>query len=187
MSPKCKHDWHLSRAEAAELLRELADTLEQGADEVCRYGISLDELVKFKIRIDLDGTDALDVQFKAKGSKSCEGTGSEDSDAVGEGYATLKKRMQASFKTLRQNVASGGMPSRATVSAFLSDAQQLLRYEGFGDEDYPAFAATCELLRQAFEAGDPGKTAAAMDDLEQARKRCHRRHKPKAQGFPSGS
>lgn len=186
MSPKCKHEWRLSRAEAAALLRELADTLEQGDDEVCRYGITLDELIKFKIRIDLDGTDAMEVQFKGKGTRACGGYEPETPGSADEKYGDLKKRMQAAFKALRQGVETG-MPSGAAVSAFLGDAEKLLTHKGFGDEGYPAFATICARLRTAFDAADREQTAAAVNDLELARKRCHQRHKRKDQNRPAGS
>ena len=53
MAMKLKHNWQLSRAEAAALLRKLADTLEDESDDLGEYGISLAELVKFKIKVDL--------------------------------------------------------------------------------------------------------------------------------------
>jgi len=177
MSPKLKHNWLLTRAEAADLLRKLADTLEQDSDDLAEYGISLAELVKFKVKIDLGQNDALEVKFTGKGLKVC---GAEDpcgSGVVCESYSKLKKRMQIYFKAIRESVARGEMPSREIVSVFLSDSERMISYHGYGDEFYPAYAEICERLRLSFEQEDQAAIAAAVEELVQSKKSCHDRYK----------
>ena len=177
MASKLKHNWLLSRAEAAGLLRKLADTLEQESDDLGEYGISLAELVKFKIKVDLGQDDALEVKFTGKGLKVC---GAEDpcgSGVVCESYSKLKKRMQIYFKAIRESVARGEMPSREIVSVFLSDSEKMISYHGYGDDFYPAYAEICEHLRASFDHEDQAATAAVVEELAQAKKSCHDRYK----------
>jgi XXXCH domain-containing protein len=177
MASKLKHNWLLSRAEAADLLRKLADTLEQESDDLSEYGISLAELVKFKVKVDLGQDDALEVKFTGKGLKVC---GAEDpcgSGVVCESYSKLKKRMQIYFKAMRESIANGEMPSREIVSVFLSDSERMISYHGYGDEYYPAYAEICERLRLAFDQEDQAATAAVVEELTQSKKSCHDRYK----------
>jgi XXXCH domain-containing protein len=177
MTSKRKYNWRFSRSEAADLLRRLADTLEDGSDEVGGYGVSLAELIKFKIKIDLSECDFMEVKFTGKGEKVC---GSEDScgsSGVCEKYTSLKKRMQVYFKAMRESVAAGNMPSREIVSVFLSDSEKMVSYQGFGDEFYGPYMQICQRLREAVDADDQALTAAAVSELAQARKSCHERYK----------
>lgn len=177
MAPKRKHNWQLSRSEAADLLRKLADTLEDGSDSVEPYGISLAELIKFKIKIDMGVDDALEVKFTGKGPKVCGTDLCCGSGVVCESYASLKKRMQVYFKALRDSVARAEMPSREIVAVFLSDSEKMISYQGYGDEFYPAYAALCAKLHEAFDAENLAEIAAVVAELAQARKACHERYK----------
>ena len=177
MAMKLKHNWQLSRAEAAELLRKLADTLEDESDDLGEYGISLAELVKFKIKVDLGQDDTLEVKFTGKGLKVC---GAEDpcgSGVVCESYSKLKKRMQVYFKAIRESVSKAEMPSREIVSVFLSDSEKMVSYRGYGDEFYPAYALLCDRLRTACDSENLAQVAAVVEELSQAKKSCHDRYK----------
>lgn len=177
MKAKIKHNWQLSRSEAAELLRNLADTLEQGSDEVAQYGIGLAELVKFKIKIDLGADDMLEVKFTGKGAKVCGADGVCGAGLVCESYSSLKKRMQIYFKAMRDSVARGELPSREIVSVFLADSERMVSYHGYGDEFYPAYLELCGRLREAFDQENLAATAGIIAELAQAKKDCHDRYK----------
>jgi XXXCH domain-containing protein len=177
MAMKLKHNWQLSREEAADLLRKLADTLEQDSDDLGEYGISLAELVKFKIKVDLGQEDTLEVKFTGKGLKVC---GAEDpcgSGIVCESYSKLKKRMQVYFKAIRESVTRAEMPSREIVSVFLSDSEKMVSFHGYGDEFYPAYMELCDRLRESCDSEDLAATAAVVEELIQAKKVCHDRYK----------
>ena len=177
MASKRKYNWRLSRSEAADLLHKLADTLEEGSDEVGGYGISLAELIKFKIKIDLSECDSMEVKFTGKGEKVCGGEESCGSSGTCEKYSSLKKRMQVYFKAMRESVAAGQMPSREIVSVFLSDSEKMISYQGYGDEFYPEYAEICLRLRAAVDAEDQPGAAAAVNDLARCKKSCHERYK----------
>jgi len=177
MATKRKHNWQLSRAEAADLLRKLADTLEDGSDSVEPYGVSLAELIKFTIKVDLGMDDVLEVKFTGKGPKVCGHEHPCGSGIVRESYSSLKKRMQVYFKAMRDSLAEAELPSREIVSVFLSDSEKMLSFHGYGDEFYPAYATLCERLRAAYEAENMAETAAVVVELAQAKKACHERYK----------
>lgn len=187
MAPKLKHNWLFSRHEAAELLRKLADTLEEGPDELGQYGISLAELVNFKIKIDLGEHDALEVKFTGKGLKTGAEKDPGGSGSGGGSYANCKKRMQENFNAMRQSVAQGEAPSREAVSAFLADSEKMMSQRGYGDEAYPAFAELCSRLRTAVDAENLSGTAAVITELSQTKKSCHARYKEAFSGGRSTS
>lgn len=177
MASKIKRTWHLSRPEAAELLRKLADTLQEGGDEVEQFGISLAELAKFQIKIDLGFDDSLEVKFSGKGFKIC-GTEEEcGSGVLSERYSSVKKRMQVYFKALRESVTKAEMPSREIVAVFLSDSEKMISFKGYGDEFYPGYAELCEKLRQGMDAEDMAEIHFAIIQLDKAKKACHARYK----------
>ncbi len=171
MSQKIKSKWLLSRPEAADLLRKIADSIEDGSDEVAGYSLSLAELIKFSIKIEMGLNDSLEVKFEGKGAK-IGGTSIE-----GESYSSLKKRMSIYFKAIRESVAKAEVPSREIVSVFLSDSEKMCSFSGFGDEFYPAYMALCGRLRETFEAEDMGALASVVQEFEQAKKTCHARYK----------
>jgi XXXCH domain-containing protein len=171
MAPKIKNSWHLTRAEAADLLHKLAETIEEGTDEVPGYGLSLAELVKFKLKIELDATDSLEVKFSGKGAKI------SGPDVRGESYSSLKKRMQIYFKALRDSVAKAELPSREIVAVFLADSEKMVSFDGYGDEFYPTYAALCDRLRTACDSEDMSELATVVMALDQAKKSCHERYK----------
>ena len=178
MTAKKKYNLHLSRPEAADLLRRLADTLEAGCDEVATLGVSLAELAKFKIRIDLGQDDTLEVKFTGTGFAVCGGAQEPcGSGVVCESLSGVKKRMQAYFKALRDSVAKAEMPSREIVSVFLADSEKMVSLQGDGEDSYLAWSALCDRLRAAFDAGSPAEIAAVAEEMARAKKECHARYK----------
>jgi XXXCH domain-containing protein len=173
MTHKHRHDLQLSRPEAAEFLRNLADALEHGSDCMKGYGISLDELVKFKVKMDLGADEAAAVRFSGKGGRACCTDAVCDTCAACESYPGLKKRMQAHFKAMRDSLARGAMPAAETVDAFLLDSERMRSFPGHGEEFYDAFAELCARLRRAVDSADLTETASVTEDLLQAKKRCH--------------
>jgi len=92
---------------------------------------------------------------------------------VCEKYSSLKKRMQKYFKALRESVANGAMPSREIVAVFLEDSEKMVEYQGYGDEFYPEYVMVCAKLREAVDADDLQLVASVVEELAQAKKRCH--------------
>lgn len=177
MASKVKNSWHLSRADAANLLRGLASALEEGGDEVQGYGISLAELIKFKLKIELGQDDTLEVKFEGKGAKMSLGAEFDGERIVHESYSSLKKRMQIYFKALRESLLRAEVPSREIVAVFLADSERMVGYSGYGDEFYAAYAALCVRLREAFEVEDLAAMSQIADELAVAKKTCHARYK----------
>ncbi len=183
MTSKRKYRWQLSRSGAADLLRRLADTLEEGRDDVGACDISLAGLSKFKIKIDLRREDILNVKFTGReaGERRCEGGGDAgtqvETEEGGEDYPGLKKRMQTAFTAMRDALARGEMPSPEIVSAYLLDSERMQTFRGAEEEAYPAYAALCARLREAVDAGSLERASAVMADLGRFKKECHARFK----------
>lgn len=173
MGSKVKYSWQLSRSEAADLLRKLAHSIEQGEEEVSDYGIQLAELSKYKIKIALGIDNSLELKFTGKFGKT-EGTAEF---AGTESYSSLKKRMQTYFKAMRDSLARGEFPSREIVTVFLADSITMTTYSGYGDEFYAEYTASCVRLQKAFEAEDAAFMGQVLTELGQAKKRCHEIYK----------
>ena len=184
MTSKRKYNWQLSRSGAADLLRRLADTLEEGLEEVSSYDISLTELSKVKIKIDLGREDVLEVKFTGKeaGSRRREdgdGVVAEriEAQASSGDYPGLKKRMQESFTAMRAALGRGEMPSREIVSAFLADSELMMSFHGAEEKAYPIYEELCVRLRAAVDAGSLDEATAAVDELGRFKKECHSKYK----------
>ena len=177
MTQKTKQSWRLSRAEAANFLHQLAEALETGADDVAGYGINLDELVRFKVKMDLGRDEAVHVGFSGRKGKACCTDAVCGSCDACEDYPSLKKRMQVRFKAMRQAQARGEFPTSEDVEAFLQDSERMCTFPDHGDEFYPAYTNVCAKLRAAVESADQIETAAALDELAGFKKACHARLK----------
>lgn len=177
MTSKTRHSWRLSRSEAANFLHHLAEALEKGTGDVAKYGVSLDELVRFKIKMDLGRDEAVRVDFSGKQGKACCTDAECGSCDACEDYPSLKKRMQARFKAMRQALAGGTLPSSADVEAFLLDSERMCSFPDHGNEFYPAYREVCTRLRKAVDSGDQTQAATVLDELIAFKKSCHARLK----------
>jgi len=177
MTPKTRHSWRLSRSEAANFLRQLAEALENGTGEVATYGVNLDELVRFKVKMDLGRDEAVHVDFSGKkGEACCTDAVCGTCDACGD-YPSLKKRMQVRFKAMRQALAKEAPPSSEDVEAFLLDSERMCSFPDHGDDFYPAYRDVCARLRRAVDSADLPLTTAVLDELMEFKKSCHARLK----------
>lgn len=165
---KAKTIWTLPRADAARLLRALAQTIEDGGDEVEGFGIQLAEILKFKLKFTHLASDTFEVKFSGRFA-----TAEEEE----ESYSKLKKRMQVYFKGIHQSVHQGEMPSRELISVFLTDARTMTRWTGYGDAMYPVFLEACQRLEQAMEGNDMAAIHQCVQELDDIKKRCHSQYK----------
>ncbi|WP_051384483.1 GAK system XXXCH domain-containing protein [Nitratidesulfovibrio termitidis] len=189
-----KTTFSTTRQELPAVLRRIADALERGdaigepatavpedeADPLLASGLG--DFRKFKLNAK-HAFGQMQVVLKVKtpdaaataaGAADADGTtttgtGAGASHAVRAAghpsYKSLKKRMRASFKALRQAVQAGVMPPPQAAASFLSDSLLMVEYPGYGDEHYAAYLAATEALRAALEAvGTGGIPAAAPAD-----------------------
>ncbi len=185
-----KTTFSTTRQELPAVLRRIADALERGdaigepatavpgseADPLLASGLG--DFRKFKLNAK-HAFGQMQVVLKVKtpdaaataaGAADADGTtttgtGAGASHAVRAAgrpsYKSLKKRMRASFKALRQAVQAGVMPPPQAAASFLSDSLLMVEYPGYGDEHYAAYLAAAEALRAALEAVGTGGTPAA--------------------------
>lgn len=186
-----KTTFSTTRQELPAVLRRIADALERGdaigepatavpedeADPLLASGLG--DFRKFKLNAKhAFGQMQVVLKVKTPGAAATAadadgptttGTGAGARHAVRAAgrpsYKSLKKRMRASFKALRQAVQAGVMPPPQAAASFLSDSLLMVEYPGYGDEHYAAYLAATEALRAALEAvGTGGIPAAAPAD-----------------------
>lgn len=177
-----KTTFSITRQELPAVLRRIADALERGdtawaagkttpegeADPLLAEGLG--DFRKFKlnakhaygqmqvvlkVKTPDAVTAAVDGTANTGAGASAPTTARPPRPAGRPSYKSLKKRMRASFKALRQAVQAGAMPPPQAVASFLSDSLLMVEYPGYGDEHYPAYRAATEALRTALEAAPP--------------------------------
>ena len=181
-----KTTFSTTRQELPAVLRRIADALERGdaiggsatampedeADPLLASGLG--DFRKFKLNAK-HAFGQMQVVLKVKTPGAAATAADADGTTTGTGagarhavraagrpsYKSLKKRMRASFKALRQAVQAGVMPPPQAAASFLSDSLLMVEYPGYGDEHYAAYLAATEALHAALEAVDTGGIPAA--------------------------
>ena len=202
---KVKHQF--SPAEAADYLRQLADSLEQGHIELRSKELELEGDVKVKqelktksgkatLKINLKivapmpvaapkaapaaASDQDETQGEAEGF--VEITPQEDDPGDGDGkpsYKKLKKAMSKSFGNLRAMRKEGNLPIAEDVATFVAQGREICTFESdkYGPESYADFLAALDKLEAASAAGDDQSLDAALSDLWACRSECHKKYK----------
>ncbi|MFH1061216.1 MAG: GAK system XXXCH domain-containing protein [Pseudomonadota bacterium] len=190
-----KSERSLTPAEAAEMLRRLAQQFEAGSVEIGPVTVELDQSLEFKQSVK---TKPDKVSFKLKlkyekilmpaglapeGHPALAGDVDDEEEIEGEEvlgrpkYKSLKKHMSSSFKALKANLGRGELPEMAVVQSFVRDCHLMCTFPGKGDDYYPAFMAAADALLAAVEAGDLAAIQQAMASLDAQKKSCHSDHK----------
>lgn len=88
-------------------------------------------------------------------------------------YKKLKKRMKKSFKELKKAAEEGALPAEETVNEFLQDSEQMVSFEGYGDEMYDEYIRHCEQFREAFGKGEIEPFREAVLALDRIKEDSH--------------
>lgn len=175
-----KHEWRLTRAETAGLLREFADQIDP--EGTGKGPGDLPDLKGFrKVKLDLRRKWLkVAVKLKAEGTDPA-GSGSPGAgggpDPRPEGkkaeYKILKKRMKKTFKSISEALEAGRLPESGVVSSFLSDSRLMVGFPGYGDAFYEPYRAACRAFGSACEAEDIEAVRKAYADLDRLKSQCH--------------
>ncbi|MFV0421000.1 GAK system XXXCH domain-containing protein [Oleidesulfovibrio sp.] len=172
---KYKTAFHCTRTELANVLRAIADAVEgKGSDT---YPLpKTDSFRKLKLAVKDEGDRCL-VSFATKDDDDlfCSECGS--SPVVDTSYKHLKKRMQATFRTLLTAARNGTMPQQATVDLFVEDSHTMISFSGYGDEFYNDYMDAVHSLEAACKQGDTATASAAVEELNRQKSACHARYK----------
>ncbi len=183
----------LTPAQAAQLLRELANNLEQGNLEFGQVAVELDDFFKVKQSVRTK-SDRVCFKLKLKYEKRLYPAGhvakgihpllesdQDDEDEAPEGrrigYKPLKKSMGRAFKDLLRSLALGADPDLDKVKAFCAQCYLMTSFPGKGDEHYGSFRSLTDRLLAAAQNADQKEALAAAMAMEEMKKACHARHK----------
>jgi XXXCH domain-containing protein len=159
-------------------LRGLADAFEgKAGDAVPAFDHHLEKLdLKVKAK---DGLLTLKLKFEIPSEPGPDGEDVpvEPSAPKREKYKDLKKRMKSDFKQIRNRLGEGAVPDKELMERFLTDADAMTTYPGYGDEYYGEFRDSSARLGEAFAAMDLEGLRRGYEDLKTLRDDCHKDHK----------
>lgn len=185
-----KSERSLTPAEAADLLRRLADQFEAGSVEIGPVTVELDQSLEFKQSVKTK-PDKVSFKLKLKYEKALMPAGlapqghpalngdEDDDEAEGEEalgrpkYKSLKKHMSSSLKALKASLGRGELPEVEVVHSLVHDCHLMCTFPGKGEARYPEFMALADALLAAAEAGDLASLQQAVADLDARKKACH--------------
>jgi len=169
----------MSAAEAARLLRDLADKLEQGTLCVGEHRTAPGEELQVKVSGKSKERSA-SLALKLKWD-DCGGERSEEAVTDGEripSYKSIKKRLSASFKQIRSRLGEGGLPSLELAERFDRDVALMLHYPKKGERaDIAAFREISATFTAAVRAGDLDAALREAAALAATEKSCHKQYK----------
>lgn len=175
----------LTGAQAAQLLRELANGLEGlPAEGEPRFSLDSAALSKCKISLKKESSGYelkikvkhLDMADPPEDADKPEKTEPVEDDEPSD-YKKIKKQMGKQFKRIIENLLIGVLPDDDVVHSFLNDSRRMTAFPQYGQEYYPVFETACDQFREAFEKRDPEACKNAYQALSRIKKECHERYK----------
>jgi XXXCH domain-containing protein len=180
-----KVDKVVSGAEAASLLRRLADGLEHGKLTVGGTTIQVEHSVELSEILDVDG-ESVAFELKATYANRVESRTINDDykeDAPDEArepresLKNLKKKMAKSLKDLMEAMNEGKLPRQNLVADWCANADLMMTLLNRGQEHFHPFRDKCRELLQSVEKRQLNSAKDAAEALNQMRKDCHSRYK----------
>lgn len=167
----------LPPAEAAQVLRRMADQIEQGRLSVGPLEVVIDGNLRFKQSVKVK-RGKTSCKFKLEyNSRTLSGEVEAPADRpepAGEtSFGKLKKTMAKQIKALKQPLAMGSLPGLELTQAFVDDCRLMCSFPGKGEENYARFLAHAEALARAVEAADQPAASQAVDAMLAMKKTCH--------------
>lgn len=200
-----KQEMMLAPADAADLLRRLADQLDAGGADLGQIAVETDGPVKIKQSIKAK---ADKVSFKLKLKYATLLTPSltstlgklpelereeiEDQPAAtgpqpateealparaGPSFKAVKKEMSQGFKTIKLALAEESMPPAEAISAFAQSCELMTTFADKGEPKYQDFLHHIDDLKRAGQAGDAKALARAIAEIGAMKKACHSQFK----------
>lgn len=176
----------MAPAEAARLLRELADELEGGTLKVGSEGAAPGDELRVKVSgksKEGSASLALKLQWKTEAAAKEAESDLEDDFTPPAGceipsYKNIKKGMGSTFKKIRARLREGQIPEECLVELFHRDAELMLHYPKKGrPADIAAFNELSAAFVSAVESGEMEAVQRSVAALAEAEKSCHRKYK----------
>lgn len=192
---KSKIEMALRREETAAFFRRLADGIEAGRMDVSGVALEFGNFSSIKLAAKGVGESvfvSLSVKREAVGpvcvcdenvcacgaaEALAEQMGAEPGAGGKPKYKGLKKRLEKTWKTVREGLALGVLPEKILMDLLGGDFRAMLTYPGKGDEHYEENRKALEELQEAVAQGDLERARAVAALVERLKKECHRRYK----------
>ena len=166
----------LTPAEAARLLRQLADQLEKGSLEVGDEGTVPEGRLKLKVSgKSKDGSASLSLKLQWKYEEA--GDAETPADAI-PSYKSIKKRISSTFKKIRAQLREERVPDVELALLFDEDAELMAHHpQKGGAAEIEAFRRVSADFTAAVQAGDLETVRREVAALAAAEKSCHKKYK----------
>ena len=169
----------ISAEELPSFLRSLAEALE-GKPETggIELPAGIEDFKKIKLALKKSQSGQVSIKLRLK-TMAAEQAGEEDEtdDEQDKRYKKLKKSMKKTWKKISKKADEGLMPPAETVERFLRESDEMVSYEGFGDEHYEEYATACRQLKAAHEGEQIEPFRVAFTKVESIKKVCHSKYK----------
>ena len=167
--------------ELGALLRTLADAVDGEADDADEELAGLlGGFSKLSLSVKRKAEEA-SVEIKVETESELAELKSEpESKPEPEGkptYKKLKKRVNKTFKAIKETLAMDELPEASVIESFVSDSELMISYPGYGDENYGAYKKACKALKSAFDKKDIAKIKTRYEAIKQLQEACHSEYK----------
>jgi XXXCH domain-containing protein len=175
MSIKKKSSLRLANiSDVSGFLRTIADRMDGVQSQTEPFSIpSIDGFTKLEVEVKKEEVGAFKLKLKAKTPESDDKKGTADKPVEAKpSYKTLKKRLEKSYKEIKNSLYKDTLPAETSVSAFLQDSEILLTLDGKGNEFYPSFEEACSEF-EAFENKDLQSLIGIFAKIKSLKDTCH--------------
>ncbi len=93
-------------------------------------------------------------------------------------FKPLKRQLQKLFKDMWFSLRDNTPPAAAQVIDFIQQAEIMVSYPGFGDENYPDFLKACRQLGRLSPETPLAVWQRHLEFIDALRRRCHQILRP---------
>jgi len=135
-------------------------------------------LSKLKLSLIKQQGGQLSLRLKIKDNKHVATVSdTEFTDIVEHEYRPFKQRYKATFAELTSCANQSTLPAPGLLLRFMTESQQLISFQGFGDSYYHDFKQACEAMAQAVKGGSVSAFQEKLAAIHAIKKACHQRFK----------
>jgi len=165
--------------QVAAFLRLLADELEGKNSAVPNeFGSQLHDFNKLKISLIKQEGGQLSLRLKVKDSKQvATASATEFTDIAEQDYRPFKQGYKTTFTALTSCANQNVLPSPDLILRFMTESQQLISFQGFGDHYYNDYKQACVTMEQAVKDGSTLAFQEKLAAIRAIKKACHQRFK----------
>ncbi|MFP4670947.1 MAG: GAK system XXXCH domain-containing protein [Desulfohalobiaceae bacterium] len=180
-SPKKQAQQQLSIQQAAQVLRETAQALEQGQVNLQDLQLDWESISKLELKLrNRQGQIELKTKVKTDSSKNQgqDQQGAEQDPAPAQKkFKPLKKEIAQIFDRIKAKGQQNELPELQDTKYLFSLADEMCHFDATNSKEYTSFRDKTHRLSQAVEDGQPERAEVLIQELAQAEKKCHAKFK----------